>query len=62
MDIRDKNSVLTEWVLKFAVIFFVASIFFESYIVDTLGAVGGLSLGFFVKVIVIIIYGIILSV
>ena len=62
MDIRDKNSVLTEWILKFAVIFFVASLFFESYIITTLGAVGGMSLGFFVKIIVIVIYGIFLSV
>ena len=62
MDIRDKNSVLTEWILKFAVIFFVASLFFESYITTTLGAVGGMNLGFFVKIIVVIIYGIFLSV
>lgn len=62
MDIRNKNSVLTEWILKFAVIFFVASLFFESYISQTLGAVGGLSLGFLVKIIVVLIYGIFLSV
>jgi len=62
MDIRDKNSVLTEWILKFAVIFFVASLFFESYIVTTLGAVGGFSLGFMIKVIFVLIYGIFLSV
>ena len=62
MDIRDKNSVLTEWVLKFAVIFFVASLFFESYITKTLGTIGGFSLGFMVKIIVIMIYGILLSV
>ena len=62
MDLRDKNSVLTEWILKFGVIFFVASLFFESYITNTLGAVGGMSLGFLVKIIVVIIYGIFLSV
>ena len=62
MDIRNKNSVLTEWILKFGVIFFVASLFFESYIIDTLGAVGGLSLGFLIKAIFIIIFGIFLSI
>ncbi len=62
MDIRDKNSVLTEWILKFAVILFVASIFFQSFITKTVGGISEFSIGFFVKVILIILYGIFLSV
>ncbi|OIP01705.1 MAG: hypothetical protein AUJ98_03675 [Bacteroidetes bacterium CG2_30_33_31] len=62
MDIRDKNSVITEWLLKAAVIIFVASMFFEEFIVNTLGSVGGLNLGFLVKIILILIYSLALSV
>jgi hypothetical protein len=62
MDIRDKNSVLTEWILKFAVIFFVASLFFETFIVKTMGGIAEFNIGFFIKIILIIVYGIMLSV
>lgn len=62
MNVRDKSSLFTEWLLKFAVIFFVASLFFERYILNTLGSLDGFSLGFFVKIIVVVIFGIIISV
>lgn len=62
MDIRDKNSVLTEWILKVAVIFFVASLFFDGYIIETFGQIRVFNVGFFIKIILIVIYGILLSV
>ena len=62
MDIRDKNSLLTEWVLKFAVIFFVASVFFQSYIVESFADSPGFHAGFLLKLIIVLVYGIFLSI
>lgn len=62
MDIRDKNSVLTEWILKFAIIFFCASLFFEEFIVKTLGGIDAFQLGFIIKIIIIVVFGILLSI
>ena len=62
MDIRDKKSVLTEWILKFAIIFFISSLFFESYIRDVLGGIDAIRMGMVVKIIIISVFGILLSV
>jgi magnesium-transporting ATPase (P-type) len=62
MDLRDSQSVLTEWILKFGIIFFIASLFFDSFITETLGNIDAIKIGFIVKIIIISIYGILLSV
>jgi hypothetical protein len=62
MDIRDTKSVLTEWILKFAIIFFIASLFFDPTIIETFSRSEAFKLGIIIKIIIIAIYGILLSV
>jgi hypothetical protein len=62
MDLRDKNSVITEWILKLSITFYFASLFFDSYILESMGRLEAFNLGFIIKMLIIIVFGILLSV
>ena len=59
---RHRNSVLAEWVLKIALIFFVASIFFDDTALEFTKEDGGAhSIMTYIKVALIIAFGIVIA-
>ncbi|MCK5856153.1 MAG: hypothetical protein KAG64_01615 [Bacteroidales bacterium] len=60
---RHGNSILAEWLLKFVLIFFIASIFFDEYAIKFLIANGGSLSGFmtYLKIALILVFGIVIS-
>ncbi len=59
---RHKNSILAEWVLKIALIFFVASIFFDDTALEfTKDDGGALTIMTYIKMALIIAFGIVIA-
>ncbi len=59
---RHKNSILAEWVLKIALIFFVASIFFDDTALEfTKDDGGALTIMTYIKMALIVAFGIVIA-
>lgn len=59
---RSFYSGLTEWGLKIFLVFFFASFFFQNFIHESLGTSEGFKMGYFVKIVIISIFGILISI